>query len=118
MCSTSLAAFEQMVMTGVNLVKYGRTRDTSGRAMQMLVPGASIQYRLGRQAKPLFIGGSLALASLDLTRRNILPTLSATLTTIALDDSSASTQGARQRSNFPHVFSRAPTSFLFARARG
>jgi hypothetical protein len=31
---------------------------------------------------------SLALASLNLTRRDILPTLTATLTTIALDDSS------------------------------
>jgi hypothetical protein len=35
-----------------------------------------------------FIGGSLALASLNLTRRDILPTLTATLTTIAFDDSS------------------------------
>jgi hypothetical protein len=34
------------------------------------------------------ISGSLALASLNLTRRDILPTLTATLTTIALDDSS------------------------------
>jgi hypothetical protein len=32
--------------------------------------------------------GSLALASLNLTRRDILPTLTATLTTIAFDDSS------------------------------
>src|SRR5215217_1799018 len=35
-----------------------------------------------------FIDGSLALASLNLTRRDILPTLTATLTTIAFDDSS------------------------------
>ena len=35
-----------------------------------------------------FIDGLLALASLNLTRRDILPTLTATLTTIALDDSS------------------------------
>jgi Porin subfamily len=35
-----------------------------------------------------FIDGSLALASLHLTRRDVLPTLTATLTTIALDDSS------------------------------
>jgi hypothetical protein len=34
------------------------------------------------------IGGSLALASLNLTRRDIFPTLTATLTTIAFDDSS------------------------------
>jgi hypothetical protein len=34
------------------------------------------------------ISGSLALASLNLTRRDILPTLTATLTTIAFDDSS------------------------------
>jgi hypothetical protein len=34
------------------------------------------------------IGGSLALASLNLTRRDILPTLTATLTTIAINDSS------------------------------
>jgi hypothetical protein len=34
------------------------------------------------------LGGLLALASLNLTRRDILPTLAATLTTIALDDSS------------------------------
>ena len=39
-----------------------------------------------------FIGGSLALASLNLTRRDILPTLTATLTTIAFDCGSASTQ--------------------------
>jgi hypothetical protein len=35
-----------------------------------------------------FIDGSLALASLNLTRRDIIPTLTATLTTIAFDDSS------------------------------
>jgi hypothetical protein len=35
-----------------------------------------------------FIDGSLALASLNLTRRDIVPTLTATLTTIAFDDSS------------------------------
>jgi hypothetical protein len=34
------------------------------------------------------VGRSLALASLNLTRRDILPTLTATLTTIAFDDSS------------------------------
>jgi len=34
------------------------------------------------------VDGSLALASLNLTRRDILPTLTATLTTIAFDDSS------------------------------
>ena len=34
-----------------------------------------------------FIDGSLELASLNLTRRDILPTLTATLTTIAFDDS-------------------------------
>jgi hypothetical protein len=34
------------------------------------------------------ISGSLALASLNLTRRDILPTLTATLTTTAFDDSS------------------------------
>jgi hypothetical protein len=34
------------------------------------------------------IDGLLALASLNLTRRDILPTLTATLTTIAFDDSS------------------------------
>jgi hypothetical protein len=43
-------------------------------------------HRLNRFRQ--FIDGSLALASLNLTRRNILPTLTATLTTIALDDSS------------------------------
>src|SRR5437763_7779637 len=35
-----------------------------------------------------FIDGSLALASLNLTRRDFVPTLTATLTTIAFDDSS------------------------------
>src|SRR6266851_10465476 len=35
-----------------------------------------------------FIDGSLALASLNLTRRDIVPPLTATLTTIAFDDSS------------------------------
>jgi hypothetical protein len=35
-----------------------------------------------------FRSGSLALASLNLTRRDILPTLAATLTKIAFDDSS------------------------------
>jgi len=35
-----------------------------------------------------FIDGSLALASLNPTRRDIVPTLTATLTTIAFDDSS------------------------------
>src|SRR5437588_9351287 len=34
------------------------------------------------------ISGSLTLASLNLTRRDIIPTLTATLTTIAFDDSS------------------------------
>jgi hypothetical protein len=35
-----------------------------------------------------FSSGSLALASLNLTRRDIVPTLAATLTTIAFDNSS------------------------------
>jgi hypothetical protein len=42
-----------------------------------------------------FIGGSLALASLNHTRRDILPTLTATPTTIALDDSSLQRSEAR-----------------------
>jgi hypothetical protein len=44
------------------------------------------RYRLNRFRQ--FIGGSLALASLNHTRRDIIPTLTATLTTIAFDDSS------------------------------
>ena len=39
-------------------------------------------------ARPTKISGSLALTSLNLTRRDILPTLTATLTIIALDNSS------------------------------
>jgi hypothetical protein len=35
-----------------------------------------------------FISGLIALASLNLTRRDFLPTLIATLTTIAFDESS------------------------------
>jgi hypothetical protein len=47
---------------------------------------ASRAWQLNRFRQ--FIGGSLALASLNLSRRDIFPTLTATLTTIALDDSS------------------------------
>jgi hypothetical protein len=46
----------------------------------------AVRPRLNRFRQ--FIDSSLALASLNLTRRDILPTLAATLTTIAFDDSS------------------------------
>ena len=46
-------------------------------------PGFGIAFRFRH-----FIDGSLALVSLSLTRRDIVLTLTATLTTIAFDDSS------------------------------
>jgi hypothetical protein len=51
-------------------------------------PGGRVTPRFCLVRFRQFIDGSLALASLNLTRRDILPTLTATLTTIAFDDSS------------------------------
>src|SRR3974377_1646533 len=60
-------------------------------------PGGRVTPRFCSSLTPFrqFIDGSLALASLNHTRRDILPTLTATLTTIALDDRSLQRLEAR-----------------------